>query len=88
MRVPVCCDVQFTVTVTKSFIDYLETSPVVFEMFAHYTQHPLHCHAVNHSPLHRYTHTRRHLRGRVKWESSPRQNPSPVNTALLTFGFP
>jgi len=30
------------VTVTKSFIDYIKTKPIVFEVFGHYQQHPLH----------------------------------------------
>ncbi|XP_060574744.1 kinesin-like protein unc-104 isoform X4 [Ruditapes philippinarum] len=33
---------NFTVTVTKSFIDYIKNQPVVFEVFGHYQQHPLH----------------------------------------------
>ncbi|ELU07126.1 hypothetical protein CAPTEDRAFT_150014 [Capitella teleta] len=33
---------NFTVTVTKSFIDYVKTQPIVFEVFGHYQQHPLH----------------------------------------------
>lgn len=33
---------QFTVSVTKSFIDYIKTQPLVFEVFGHYQQHPLH----------------------------------------------
>ncbi|KAK3593264.1 hypothetical protein CHS0354_012358 [Potamilus streckersoni] len=33
---------NFTVTVTKSFIDYIKTQPLVFEVFGHYQQHPLH----------------------------------------------
>jgi len=43
---------QFTVTVTRSFIDYVLCRPVVFEVFAHYTHHPLHVHATtdHHSP--------------------------------------
>ena len=39
------CDIiyfQFTVTVTKSFIDYIKSQPLVFEVFGHYQQHPLH----------------------------------------------
>lgn len=34
--------VQITVTVTKSFLEYLKTQPIVFEVFGHYQQHPLH----------------------------------------------
>lgn len=33
---------QITVTVTKSFVDYLKSQPIVFEVFGHYQQHPLH----------------------------------------------
>ncbi|XP_028981868.1 kinesin-like protein unc-104 isoform X6 [Diachasma alloeum] len=33
---------NITVTVTKSFLDYLKTQPIVFEVFGHYQQHPLH----------------------------------------------
>nr|CAD7571225.1 unnamed protein product [Timema californicum] len=33
---------NITVTVTKSFLDYLKCQPVVFEVFGHYQQHPLH----------------------------------------------
>lgn len=33
---------QITVTVTKSLLDYLKTQPVVFQVFGHYQQHPLH----------------------------------------------
>ncbi|XP_061196915.1 kinesin-like protein unc-104 isoform X10 [Saccostrea echinata] len=33
---------NFTVSVTKSFIDYIKTQPLVFEVFGHYQQHPLH----------------------------------------------
>ncbi|KAL4220794.1 hypothetical protein ACF0H5_019062 [Mactra antiquata] len=33
---------NFTVNVTKSFIDYIKNQPVVFEVFGHYQQHPLH----------------------------------------------
>ncbi|XP_041378535.1 kinesin-like protein unc-104 isoform X3 [Gigantopelta aegis] len=33
---------NFTVTVTKSFIDYIKMQPLVFEVFGHYQQHPLH----------------------------------------------
>ncbi|XP_071110195.1 kinesin-like protein unc-104 isoform X4 [Haliotis cracherodii] len=33
---------NFTVNVTKSFIDYVKTQPLVFEVFGHYQQHPLH----------------------------------------------
>ncbi|XP_058794339.1 kinesin-like protein unc-104 [Phymastichus coffea] len=33
---------NITVTVTKSFIEYLKTQPIVFEVFGHYQRHPLH----------------------------------------------
>ncbi|XP_025081034.1 kinesin-like protein unc-104 isoform X4 [Pomacea canaliculata] len=33
---------NFTVCVTKSFIDYIKTQPLVFEVLGHYQQHPLH----------------------------------------------
>ncbi|KAL8609995.1 Kinesin-like protein kif1a [Nucella lapillus] len=33
---------NFTVTVTKSFVDYIKTQPLVFEVLGHYQQHPLH----------------------------------------------
>ncbi|GAB1608050.1 kinesin-like protein unc-104 isoform X2 [Argonauta hians] len=33
---------NFTVTVTKSFIDYIKSQHLVFEVFGHYQQHPLH----------------------------------------------
>jgi kinesin family protein 1 len=33
---------QFTVTVTKSFVDYIKSQPIVFEVFGHYQLHPLH----------------------------------------------
>nr|XP_022336970.1 kinesin-like protein unc-104 isoform X11 [Crassostrea virginica] len=33
---------NFTVSTTKSFIDYIKTQPLVFEVFGHYQQHPLH----------------------------------------------
>ncbi|XP_043279198.1 kinesin-like protein unc-104 isoform X4 [Venturia canescens] len=33
---------NITVTVTKSFVDYLKLQPIVFEVFGHYQQHPLH----------------------------------------------
>ncbi|KAG0722230.1 Kinesin-like protein unc-104 [Chionoecetes opilio] len=33
---------NITVTVTKAFIDYIRTQPIVFEVFGHYQQHPLH----------------------------------------------
>ncbi|CAG2164937.1 unnamed protein product [Oppiella nova] len=33
---------NITVTVTKAFIEYLRLHPIVFEIFGHYQQHPLH----------------------------------------------
>ncbi|XP_076760932.1 kinesin family member unc-104 isoform X4 [Xylocopa sonorina] len=33
---------NITVTVTKSFLEYLKGQPIVFEVFGHYQQHPLH----------------------------------------------
>ncbi|XP_050098296.1 kinesin-like protein unc-104 isoform X6 [Anopheles aquasalis] len=33
---------NITVPVTKSFIDYLKTQPIVFKVFGHYQHHPLH----------------------------------------------
>ncbi|RUS83751.1 hypothetical protein EGW08_008502 [Elysia chlorotica] len=33
---------NFTVKVTKAFIDYVKTQPLVFEILGHYQQHPLH----------------------------------------------
>ncbi|XP_046673544.1 kinesin-like protein unc-104 isoform X4 [Homalodisca vitripennis] len=33
---------NITVSVTKSFVEYIKTKPIVFEVFGHYQQHPLH----------------------------------------------
>uniref|UniRef100_A0AAR5QE16 Kinesin-like protein unc-104 n=1 Tax=Dendroctonus ponderosae TaxID=77166 RepID=A0AAR5QE16_DENPD len=33
---------NITVTCTKSFLDYIRSQPIVFEVFGHYQQHPLH----------------------------------------------
>lgn len=33
---------QITVSTTKSFIEYIKSQPIVFEVFGHYQQHPLH----------------------------------------------
>ncbi|XP_072393950.1 kinesin-like protein unc-104 isoform X2 [Diabrotica undecimpunctata] len=33
---------NITVTATKSFVDYIKSQPIVFEVFGHYQQHPLH----------------------------------------------
>lgn len=30
--------------VTESFIEYVKSNPIVFEVFGHYQQHPLHLH--------------------------------------------
>lgn len=30
--------------VTESFIEYIKSKPIVFEVFGHYQQHPLHLH--------------------------------------------
>uniref|UniRef100_A0A673MXD5 plus-end-directed kinesin ATPase n=1 Tax=Sinocyclocheilus rhinocerous TaxID=307959 RepID=A0A673MXD5_9TELE len=35
---------NISVEVTESFIEYIETKPIVFEVFGHYQQHPLHIH--------------------------------------------
>ncbi|KAM9829608.1 kinesin-like protein KIF1B isoform 14-T15 [Syngnathus typhle] len=35
---------NISVEVTQSFIDYVKTKPIVFEVFGHYQQHPLHLH--------------------------------------------
>ena len=37
----------FTVTVTKSFIDYIQNQPILFEILGHYHHHPLHSQALN-----------------------------------------
>ncbi|CAH2983992.1 unnamed protein product [Chilo suppressalis] len=33
---------NITVPITKSFVEYIKTQPIVFEVFGHYQQHPLH----------------------------------------------
>lgn len=33
---------NITVTITKAFIDYIQLLPIMFEVFGHYQQHPLH----------------------------------------------
>ncbi|XP_044919668.1 kinesin-like protein KIF1B isoform X15 [Mustela putorius furo] len=33
---------NIAVEVTKSFVEYIKTKPIVFEVFGHYQQHPLH----------------------------------------------
>ncbi|XP_061910307.1 kinesin-like protein KIF1B isoform X16 [Entelurus aequoreus] len=35
---------NISVEVTESFIEYIKTQPIVFEVFGHYQQHPLHQH--------------------------------------------
>ncbi|XP_052449439.1 kinesin-like protein KIF1B isoform X10 [Carassius gibelio] len=35
---------NISVEVTESFIEYIKTKPIVFEVFGHYQQHPLHIH--------------------------------------------
>nr|XP_043893488.1 kinesin-like protein KIF1B isoform X11 [Solea senegalensis] len=35
---------NISVEVTESFIEYIKTKPIVFEVFGHYQQHPLHVH--------------------------------------------
>uniref|UniRef100_A0A8C7R1P1 plus-end-directed kinesin ATPase n=1 Tax=Oncorhynchus mykiss TaxID=8022 RepID=A0A8C7R1P1_ONCMY len=37
---------NISVEVTESFIEYIKTKPIVFEVFGHYQQHPLHLHGV------------------------------------------
>ncbi|XP_055599923.1 kinesin-like protein unc-104 isoform X2 [Uranotaenia lowii] len=47
---------NITVPVTKSFIEYLKTQPIVFKVFGHYQHHPLHkdakqdCHQITRPP--------------------------------------
>lgn len=33
---------QITVPITKSFIEFLKTQPIIFKVFGHYQNHPLH----------------------------------------------
>nr|XP_057939188.1 kinesin-like protein KIF1B isoform X24 [Doryrhamphus excisus] len=35
---------NISVQVTESFVEYIKTKPIVFEVFGHYQQHPLHQH--------------------------------------------
>ncbi|XP_065141641.1 kinesin-like protein KIF1B isoform X7 [Paramisgurnus dabryanus] len=35
---------NISVEVTESFIEYIKTNPIVFEVFGHYQQHPMHLH--------------------------------------------
>ncbi|XP_072012590.1 kinesin-like protein KIF1B isoform X27 [Engystomops pustulosus] len=41
---------NIAVEVTESFIEYIKTKPIVFEVFGHYQQHPLHSHGQDLSP--------------------------------------
>ncbi|XP_010135404.1 PREDICTED: kinesin-like protein KIF1B isoform X2 [Buceros rhinoceros silvestris] len=42
---------NIAVEVTESFVDYIKTKPIVFEVFGHYQQHPLHLQGQDlHSP--------------------------------------
>uniref|UniRef100_A0A669EZP9 plus-end-directed kinesin ATPase n=1 Tax=Oreochromis niloticus TaxID=8128 RepID=A0A669EZP9_ORENI len=41
---------NISVEVTESFIEYIKSKPVVFEVFGHYQQHPLSCYYVNSPP--------------------------------------
>ena len=38
---------QFSVTVTRSFIDYITHQPILFEALGHYQYHPLHGQALS-----------------------------------------
>ncbi|XP_060804747.1 kinesin-like protein unc-104 isoform X2 [Amyelois transitella] len=42
---------NITVPVTKSFVEYIKTQPIVFEVFGHYQQHPLHKDAKQDGPV-------------------------------------
>lgn len=46
-----CFASKIAVEVTESFVDYIKTKPIVFEVFGHYQQHPLHLQGQD---LHRY----------------------------------
>ncbi|KAG9482481.1 hypothetical protein GDO78_011260 [Eleutherodactylus coqui] len=41
---------NIAVEVTESFIEYIKTKPIVFEVFGHYQQHPLHFQGLDLSP--------------------------------------
>ncbi|XP_078498390.1 kinesin-like protein KIF1B isoform X4 [Lissotriton helveticus] len=41
---------NIAVEVTESFIEYIKTKPIVFEVFGHYQQHPLHLQGLDLSP--------------------------------------
>ncbi|XP_073513373.1 kinesin-like protein KIF1B isoform X18 [Phyllobates terribilis] len=42
---------NIAVEVTKSFIEYIKSNPIVFEVFGHYQQHPLHSQGQDLSPI-------------------------------------
>ncbi|XP_045774783.1 kinesin-like protein unc-104 isoform X7 [Maniola jurtina] len=42
---------NITVPVTKSFVEYIKSQPIVFEVFGHYQQHPLHKDAKQDGPV-------------------------------------
>ncbi|CAK1555892.1 unnamed protein product [Leptosia nina] len=52
---------NITVPVTKSFVEYIKTQPIVFEVFGHYQQHPLHKDAKQDGPVAGRTPPRRML---------------------------
>ncbi|XP_047031871.1 kinesin-like protein unc-104 isoform X2 [Helicoverpa zea] len=52
---------NITVPVTKSFVEYIKTQPIVFEVFGHYQQHPLHKDAKQDGPVGGRTPPRRML---------------------------
>lgn len=41
---------NISVRVTRSFIEYLQTQPLIFELYGHYQQHPLHREATDTDP--------------------------------------
>ncbi|XP_015283308.1 PREDICTED: kinesin-like protein KIF1B [Gekko japonicus] len=49
---------NISVEVTESFVEYIKTKPIVFEVFGHYQQHPLHLQGQDlnspHQPSRRY----------------------------------
>ncbi|XP_063625923.1 kinesin-like protein unc-104 [Cydia splendana] len=52
---------NITVPITKSFVEYIKTQPIVFEVFGHYQQHPLHKDAKQDGPVAGRTPPRRML---------------------------
>nr|XP_021203752.2 kinesin-like protein unc-104 isoform X7 [Bombyx mori] len=52
---------NITVPITKSFVEYIKTQPIVFEVFGHYQQHPLHKDAKQDGPVGGRTPPRRML---------------------------